>query len=126
MSTAGREPEAAAPLGSGARIFAHPPVRGPWLRLRQPLDVLDAAGGAAAGAVAVVDDAGATFLAPVLHELAALICTAGSTRSHVAIVSREFGLPALMGATLSAEPLPGTLVEVDCSDDPGVVRTVMS
>lgn len=50
----------------------------------------------AAGKICLVDDAGITTLSPILPELAGIICTTGSAGSHLAIVSREFGLPCIM------------------------------
>jgi signal transduction protein with GAF and PtsI domain len=77
----------------------------------------------AEGIVAGVRDAGATFLAPIYHELTAIVCTAGTPRSHIGIVSREFQVPCVMGcAFVDGEPGAGTEVEVDCSGPDGVVR----
>ena len=45
----------------------------------------------------LVDDAGTTFLAPVLSKLAGVVCISGALGSHLAIVTREFEIPALMG-----------------------------
>jgi signal transduction protein with GAF and PtsI domain len=73
--------------------------------------------------VALVRDAGATFLAPVYHELTAVVCTSGTVRSHIGIVSREFQIPCVMGAAFpDGEPADGDEVEVDCSGDDGVIR----
>jgi signal transduction protein with GAF and PtsI domain len=69
-----------------------------------------------------VRDAGATFLAPVHHELRAVVCTAGTPRSHIGIVSRELQVPCIMGCALSADAHDGRDVEIDCSGDEGVVR----
>jgi phosphoenolpyruvate-protein kinase (PTS system EI component) len=70
-----------------------------------------------------VRDAGATFLAPLYHELAAVMCTSGTRRSHIGIVTREFQLPCVMGVSFNGdEPDDGAVVEVDCSGDQGVVR----
>ena len=69
---------------------------------------------------AVVRDAGATFLAPIYHELTGIICTGGTVRSHIGIVSREFQVPCVMGATFpDGEPANGDQVTIDN----GVVRT---
>lgn len=74
--------------------------------------------------VVLVRDAGATFLSPVFDELAGVVCTGGTPRSHIGIVSREFQVPCIMGATFvdGRGPDPGTDVELDCSDDVGVLR----
>lgn len=110
-------------IGSGAKVFDAPPVRGRFLPMESPDDVLDLMDRGAEGVVAFVRDAGATFLAPIYHELAGIICTSGTLRSHIGIVSREFQVPCVMGCTFEdAEPAPGTEVELDCSGDAAVVR----
>ena len=48
-----------------------------------------------------VRDAGATFLAPIYHELTGVVCTGGTPRSHIGIVSREFQVPCVMGAAFA-------------------------
>ncbi len=78
----------------------------------------------AAGVVACVADAGATFLAPIFDELTAVVCLSGTPLSHIGIVSREYHVPCVMSASLTAEPADGDAVEVDCSSEPGRVRTV--
>ena len=51
----------------------------------------------ATGKICIVDDAGITTLSPILSELSGTVCTTGSAGSHLAIVSREFGIPNIMG-----------------------------
>jgi signal transduction protein with GAF and PtsI domain len=88
-----------------------------------PDDVLALMDSGAEGVVALVRDAGATFLAPIYHELTAIICTSGTVRSHIGIVSREFQVPCVMACTFAgAEPAAGTEVELDCTGDEAVVR----
>ena len=72
--------------------------------------------------VACVIDAGATFLAPIFDELTAVVCLSGTPVSHIGIVSREYRVPCIMGATLDAEPANGDRVEVDCTAADGLVR----
>ena len=110
-------------MGTGDKVFDHAAVRGRWLALEGPDDVLDLMDAGAEGIVALVRDAGATFLAPVYHELTAVVCTSGTVRSHIGIVSREFQIPCVMGATFAdGEPTDGAEVEVDCSGAVGVIR----
>ncbi len=91
--------------------------------MHSPDDVLALMDSGAEGVVAVVRDAGATFLAPIYHELTAIICTSGTVRSHIGIVSREFQVPCVMGCTFTAaEPDPGGEVELDCSGAEAIVR----
>ncbi|TFF92175.1 hypothetical protein EU545_01810 [Candidatus Thorarchaeota archaeon] len=49
------------------------------------------------GKIVLVDDAGTTTLSPILPKLAGVVCTSGALGSHLAIVTREFEIPALMG-----------------------------
>ena len=110
-------------LGRGAKVFDHDPVSGTWRAMETPDDVLELMGSGAEGVVALVRDAGATFLAPIYHELTAVVCTSGTPRSHIGIVSREFQVPCVMGTTFaSGEPGNGDAVEVDCSGPEGIVR----
>jgi signal transduction protein with GAF and PtsI domain len=107
----------------GVKVFDAPSVRGSWRPLHDPDDVLRLMDEGAAGAVAVVRDAGATFLAPLYHELAAIVCLGGTPKSHIGIMSREFQVPCVTGAVFRGpEPQPGADVEVDCSGPEGVVR----
>jgi len=103
-------------------------VRGIWRPFGSPDDVIalmdedpvDQPG----GIVAVVADAGATFLAPVFEDLTAVVCLGGTPLSHIGIVSREYEIPCVMGTTLDAEPRTGDEVEVDCSGAEGLVRVI--
>jgi signal transduction protein with GAF and PtsI domain len=111
-------------IGTGTRVFAAAPVRGSWRRLTSPDDVLELMDTSAEGIVACVADAGATFLAPIFDELAAVVCLSGTPQSHIGIVSREYQVPCVMAAALATEPGDGDEVEVDCSAEPGVVRNL--
>ena len=111
------------PIGSGTKVFDAAPVSGRFLAIESPDDVLDLMDNGAEGVVALVRDAGATFLAPIYHELTAVICISGTPRSHIGIVSREFQVPCVMGAQFpDGEPARDALVEVDCSGDEGIIR----
>ena len=110
-------------IGRGEKVFQAAPVRGRWKALAGPDEVLDLRTTGAEGVLALVRDAGATFLAPIYHELAGIVCTSGTTRSHIGIVSREFQVPCAMGCVFeAAEPEEGTEVELDCSGDEAIVR----
>jgi len=110
-------------LGRGEKVFDAGPVSGEWRPLDGPDDVLELMDSGAGGIVAVVRDAGATFLAPIYHEFTAIVCTSGTPRSHIGIVSREFQVPCVMGCQFpDGEPARGSTVEVDCSTGAGVVR----
>jgi phosphoenolpyruvate-protein kinase (PTS system EI component) len=112
-------------VGRGMKVFDHEPVRGVWRTLNGPEDVLALMETPVDDVVAVIKDAGATFLTPLYHELAAVVCTSGTPRSHIGIVCREFQLPCIVSASFAAgPPADGDQVEVDCSGDDGVVRRV--
>ena len=110
-------------IGEGTKVFDAGSVRGRFRAIESPDDVLALMDSGAEGVVALVRDAGATFLAPIYHELTAVICTGGTPRSHIGIVSREFQVPCVMACTFSpGEPANDAEVEVDCSGETGVVR----
>ncbi len=110
-------------LGTGTIVFAAKPVRGVWRMLQSPDDVLGLMEIGAEGVIAGVQDAGATFLAPIFDELTAVVCMSGTPSSHIGIVSREYRVPCLVATDLvGGMPDDGAIVEVDCSDDIGVVR----
>lgn len=66
-------------------------------------------------------------LAPLLPELTALVAQTGSALSHLALLAREFGLPAVVGAADAVRRFPpGSRVAVDGTTGdvrPGEVRT---
>jgi signal transduction protein with GAF and PtsI domain len=109
-------------LGRGTKVFDAAPVSGRLAWVESTDDVLALMDDGADGIVAVVRDAGATFLAPVHHELRAVVCTAGTPRSHIGIVSRELQVPCIMGCAVAGDVEDGREVEVDCSGAEGVVR----
>jgi signal transduction protein with GAF and PtsI domain len=112
-------------LGTGVKALASAPVRGAWRMLHTPDDVLELMDSSAEGVVAGVQDAGATFLAPIFDELTAVVCLSGTPASHIGIVSREYQVPCIMATSFAdGVPADGAQVEVDCSGETGVVRAV--
>jgi hypothetical protein len=53
------------------------------------------------GTVAVIDDSGGTLTAPILDGFRAVICLGGTVRSHLGILTREYGIPCLMNAAIT-------------------------
>ena len=51
--------------------------------------------------IAVIDDSGGTLTAPILEGFAGVICAGGTVRSHLGILTREYGIPCLMNARIS-------------------------
>jgi len=110
-------------IGRGQKVFDAPPVTGVVRVMESSEDVLNVMDTTAEGVVALVRDAGATFLAPLYHELAAVICTAGTLRSHIGIVTREFGVPCVMACELTRDLVDGEEVTLDCTGDEAVVSS---
>ena len=57
-------------------------------------------GGVPEETIAVIDDSGGTLTAPILGGFTAVICLGGTVRSHLGILTREYGVPCLMNARL--------------------------
>ena len=51
--------------------------------------------------IAVIDDSGGTLTAPILAHFKGVICAGGTVRSHLGILTREYGIPCLMNAKVS-------------------------
>ncbi len=64
--------------------------------------------------IAIVDDSGGTLTAPVLEKFKGVLCAGGTTRSHLAILTREYGIPCLMNVRLAGIKT-GDKIEVECS-----------
>ena len=111
-------------IGRGQKTYDYGPRRGRWRRLEGPDDVLDLMDHGADGIVAVIRDAGATFLGPIFEELAGVVCTGGTIRSHIGIISREYRIPGVIAARLTYDPDDGTEVELDGSGGEGVISLV--
>jgi hypothetical protein len=50
--------------------------------------------------IAIIDDSGGTLTAPVLESFSGVVCMGGTVRSHLGILTREFGIPCLMNAKI--------------------------
>lgn len=50
--------------------------------------------------IAIIDDSGGTLTAPILAQFSAVICAGGTVRSHLGILTREYGIPCLMNAKI--------------------------
>ncbi len=112
-------------LGSGAPIFGGAIAEGTLVHFVTPEDVLAALDNdlVIEETVALVDHAGATFLAPIEADLAGIVCREGDIESHLAIVSRDFRIPALMNVAFDGEvPTTGTRVRIDT--DAGTLHAI--
>ena len=106
-------------IGDGDNVFRTDDVTGSILVIRKVADVnrlID--DGVPENTIAVIDDSGGTLTAPLLPDFEAVICLAGTVRSHLGILGREFGVPTLMASRLSRPLRNGELVTVKYSSDP--------
>jgi len=71
----------------------------------------------ASGKIVMVEEAGITTLGPIISKLSGVVCLSGGLGSHLAIVTREFMIPALMGTVLETkEDLNQRKVKIQPSD----------
>ncbi|HYA73820.1 MAG TPA: PEP-utilizing enzyme [Roseiarcus sp.] len=72
------------------------------------------ASGVPADTVAIIDDSGGTLTAPILEQFKGVICAGGTVRSHLGILTREYGIPCVMNAKISGIK-EGDRVEIECT-----------
>jgi phosphohistidine swiveling domain-containing protein len=53
------------------------------------------------GTIAVIDDSGGTLTAPIIERFVGIVCAGGTVRSHLGILTREYGIPCLMNSKIS-------------------------
>lgn len=102
------------PAASGVPSYGFESTTGIIRRFVSPQDVISAIDEDVESMVALVNSGGTTFLSPILGRLAGIIACDGTLRSHLAIVSREFEVPCLVGSTVDSELSDGTRVRLDC------------
>jgi hypothetical protein len=102
-SGAGETDELGRPVvGAGDNVFkAAADVEGTARFVATVESVMDMlTGGVPPETIAIIDDSGGTLTAPVLGDFSAVICMGGTVRSHLGILTREYGVPCLMAAEL--------------------------
>jgi hypothetical protein len=89
-------------LGSGDNVFrAKQDVSGTARFISKVETVLEMlTDGVPDDTIAIIDDSGGTLTAPILGDFAGVVCMGGTTRSHLGILTREYGVPCLMAAQL--------------------------
>jgi phosphohistidine swiveling domain-containing protein len=103
-------------LGLGDNVFATDDIEGTVIVVRQVSEVDRLMReGVPPGSIGLIDDAGGTLTAPILPEFDAVLCRAGTVRSHLAIISREYGVPALMSVQFRRELVTGERIRVQYS-----------
>ena len=53
------------------------------------------------GTIAIIDDSGGTLTAPILEQFKGVLCAGGTVRSHLGILTREYGIPCFMNTKIS-------------------------
>lgn len=88
-------------VGSGDNVFQAGDVTGTARFVSTVDTVMDMlVNGVPEHTIAVIDDSGGTLTAPVLEGFAGVVCLGGTIRSHLGILTREYGIPCLMAAEL--------------------------
>lgn len=107
--------------GQGDNVVQHPQnVTGVARYFRSAAQVMQSlSDGIPPDTIAIIDDSGGTLTAPILEGFKGVICAGGTTRSHLGILTREYGIPCLMNAKVSGI-YDGDRVELEVS---GLART---
>ena len=89
--------------GQGDNVVEYPHnVTGTARYFRSVQDVMQALShGVPPDTIAVIDDSGGTLTAPILEHFKGVLCAGGTVRSHLGILTREYGIPCLMNARIS-------------------------
>lgn len=64
--------------------------------------------------IAIIDDSGGTLTAPILEQFAGVVCAGGTVRSHLGILTREYGIPCVMNSKINGI-VNGDTVEIGVS-----------
>jgi len=118
-------------VGTGLTVFEHDePVEGPVVWLDSPTAVMEfCSSGDVANTIVLARGGTTTFLTPALSSgVKGVMTLQGSPESHLGILSREYGIPALMSVAFTegvlserGETIPpdGAIVRIDVSTSPG-------
>jgi len=112
-------------VGAGTNLFPAGRLSGSVRWFHNPADVVTADATGLQEVIAFVSKGGMTFLSPILAEVKAVVCTAGSLESPLAILAREFEVPCVMGTELVIDVRNGDEVVLDLDDNAAatIVRT---
>lgn len=105
--------------GQGDNVARYPQdCEGIARYVRSPMQVMKyLEEGVPENTIAIIDDSGGTLTAPILEQFKGVICAGGSTRSHLGILTREYGVPCVMNAKISGLK-QGDTVRIECTADP--------
>ncbi len=102
--------------GTGVNLFATDDLSGTARWFEDTSDVLDIDDDDLEDTIAFVHKGGMTFLSPILPDLKAIVCTAGSRESHLAILSRESAVPCVLVAEIGTDIPDGAQVRLGLGD----------
>ncbi|TDK45707.1 PEP-utilizing enzyme [Antarcticimicrobium luteum] len=105
--------------GQGDNVARYPQdCEGIARYIRSPMQVMKyLEEGVPENTIAIIDDSGGTLTAPILEQFKGVICAGGSTRSHLGILTREYGVPCVMNAKISGLK-QGDTVRIECTAAP--------
>ncbi len=90
-------------VGKGLSVSSKETAEGEFIVINSVEDVLKLLEVGADNKIVIVEDCGTTTLGPILSQIKGVVCTSGSEGSHLAIVSREFEIPAFMSSRFSID-----------------------
>jgi phosphohistidine swiveling domain-containing protein len=100
-------------VGRGTAVWDGDPYVGTVREVTSSRDALDLLDNPVDDLVVLCHSGGATSLAPLFGDIRGVICTTGSEGAHLAILSRDFGIPCIVGAELSEADLDGKRVRLE-------------
>lgn len=99
--TQGKDEQGRLIVGTGDNVFQAEDLTGTARFIGTVEVVMDMLmNGVPENTIAVIDDSGGTLTAPILEGFKGVVCMGGTVRSHLGILTREYGIPCLMAAEL--------------------------
>jgi phosphoenolpyruvate synthase/pyruvate phosphate dikinase len=93
-------------IGSGTMVSGgSQPTAGTFVALLDVEGLMRVMDSGADNLVAYLEHPNVTMMAPIQSRLAAIVCANGDEQAHVAIVSRELGLPCAVQVSLDGSEL---------------------
>jgi signal transduction protein with GAF and PtsI domain len=112
----------AEPVGKGTPTWSGEPQDGTVREVRTADDVLALLENPPEDLIVLMHTAGATTLSPLFGDITGIVCTTGTEGSHVAILSRDFGIPCIVGAELTVRDLDGRRIRMQPSGEVSLLR----
>jgi signal transduction protein with GAF and PtsI domain len=107
-------------IGKGKATWSGSAHEGTVREVRTADDVLALLEDPPKDLIVLMHTAGATTLSPLFGDITGIVCTTGTEGSHVAILSRDFGIPCIVAAELTRD-LDGRRVRMEPSGEVSLV-----